>query len=92
MFHKAPFEAVFNSFDVLVKSFLGWVATAPASAAKETMERLEVKASRRNLSLRISQVLRSENLALCKFGTEQINQVHRAPPPVRTDALKDSLI
>lgn len=56
------------------------------------MECMEVKASRRIYTLRMSQFVTSENLALEKLGTEQISQGFGASLPAHTYAMKDGQI
>lgn len=72
LFDSPNLKKRFHFFELLVMMFLDGVAKVEVPAAKETMERNEVKALRRRYALKISQFLNSEHLALRTLKTEQI--------------------
>lgn len=92
LYETPTFEARFNFPELFVRGFLEWVATAAIPAADETMESMDVRASRRKSALKVSQLLRSETLRLCELGTKQTRLVLRAPLAFYTYALKDGRI
>lgn len=76
-----------NSLKLSVTSFLGWVAIAAATDAKELMQRVEFSVSRKKPALKESQFLNSEHLVLCELELEQVRQLFRASLAIFTCAM-----
>lgn len=56
LFDSPAFDARFNSLRLLVKSILEWIATSVVLVAREVIESMEIQASQKKFTLRISQI------------------------------------
>lgn len=92
LLNSADFKAKFYSEELSVKSFVKWIGTAAVSDVKEIIESMKFNALQRMSSLKISQFLKSENMALRRFGAQQHRQALRASLAFHTYSMKQNRI
>lgn len=92
LFDNAAFPSKINSLQLSVKKYLELVATAAVPAGTETINSMDVRASRTRFGPKKSQFCTKENMVLSELGAEYIWYVLRASPAVHTHAVKYSRI
>lgn len=91
LFDTPAIETRFVFHELSIKRCLEVVGRATIPVTREIMESMDVKASRRNSILKLSQFPKGENLGLHELGAEQIFQGLRACLVVHMYALNYSL-